>query len=197
MSWWPCSKKDSTTPPPPPPNAWQIQYSPGTPPYPETNGNGFSLDFPTAAGASLHYVVRGQSGAIGGAMEAAINLIIPDGVVLSPVGEGDIPPCKAVLYFQRRGDNMSGQGEYQFFRWWSKQSLPLTASWNGVMSVPLLVENWGSVMGVGASDAPGQFTAALADIQGVGMTFGGAYFAGHGLVASGASRIEVSAFNVG
>ena len=193
MVWWPCGGSDKTSPPPPPVSQWRILYSPGMPVEPEVIGNGFALNFPTAG--SLHYVVRGQSGSISGAFEAAINLIIPEGVVMSPVGAGDEPPCKAVFYFQRRGDDLTASKPYH--RWWSSQALPLVTSYNGVMSVPLLPENWGSVFGVNGAAAPAEFAAAMADVQGVGMTFSGKHFAGHGLVASGAARIEVSAFNVG
>ena len=191
MAWWPCGNKKSA--PPAPVNQWAILYSPGMPAAPQAVGNGFRLDFPVAG--SLHYVVRGHAGAIKGVITADIEIVVPEGVTFTPQDAGEGPPCKMTFYFQRRGDDLTASKPYH--RWFSSQNVPLVNTPAASVSIPLDPALWGSVFGKKGNEVPAEFAAALADVQGVGVTFSGKHFAGHGVTASSASHIIVSSFNVG
>lgn len=80
------------------------------------------------------------------------------------------------LHFQRNGDNWSGAGQFEPYRWWSNDQVTL-ASGDGALDVPLTRDAWVSVMNqANASD----FANAINDPCCVGFTFGGAGGKGHG-----------------
>lgn len=91
-------------------------------------------------------------------------------------------PATVRLFFQRRGDDLSGVGAFEFYRWWSTSA----AYRLGPGLVTLVgdlrdASQWTSVLGRnGAANEP-MFRAALADLGSVGFTFGGGCFYGHGV----------------
>jgi hypothetical protein len=93
------------------------------------------------------------------------------------------PPCLTV-FFQRRGDDWSGTGEFEFYRWYSAAFFPLEGEHE--VSVPLVADQWIGVMG--RSD-PQAFAAAVADPARFGVCFGSTYLRGHGV--TGAGTIEM------
>lgn len=194
MAWCPpWGKSSSSSSPSPVINQWSILYSPGMPAAPEVVGDGFRLTFPTEG--SLHYVVRGNAGQIGGAFNFTYRIDVADGVAFNPVDPKEGPPCKFSLYFQRRGDDLTAAMPHH--RWFSRITFPLVATPAIQVSVPFEPSGWGSVFGNGGDQVPTEFAAAMADCQAVGVTFGGQYFAGHGVRASGQASITVSPFGVG
>jgi hypothetical protein len=104
------------------PNNWVFQYSPSMPAHPSAHPEGWQFSFPTQDG--VHYLVRPYSGQFNGV--AATFRIEQNGAFV------EVEPCvgskpAARLYFQRRGDNLGGQGEYEFYRWWSVPTISLDA----------------------------------------------------------------------
>lgn len=100
------------------------------------------------------------------------------------------------LYFQRRNDNWSAQGNYQYYRWYaSAQTVrPLVAGENTI--TVSLNDVWTPVLTGTSLDAPDAFAAAKADADRVGFVLGGGDGLGHGVYATGMARFTVIAFEV-
>lgn len=90
------------------------------------------------------------------------------------------PPARVRLFMQRRGDTLSGAGEYEHYRWWS-HDVALFGPGDYELSVDMRDgANWTSVFGKAGNTVQTSFDAALKDLVKVGFTFGGS-FAGHGV----------------
>lgn len=181
-----------TAAPPPPNTGWQFQYSPGMS-QPILDGQGgVYFDFPAQDG--VHYLVQGRTAPMSGAIRANIEVTMSPGAVLAgpPDPKNTCPPAPHFgFYFQRVGDNVTDASKRQY-RWFG----PMTTIEPGTKSivVTLTVDQWGDVFG---GHDPAGFTAALAQPQAVGFTFGHGCFAGHGLfVTGGSARFHIKSFTV-
>ena len=182
------------------PARWQIgpiiygkNFSPGMPSQPTAEGSGWSFTFPAQDG--VHYVTTPLSGSQTSRGGVTIRFSIVGRGRLVPT-QGD-PPARIRLFLQRRGDNWSGTGEYEFYRWWSVSNVVLVAG-EHQLAAPLVPDQWFSVFGKRGDHpgAAGQFAATLANLQAVGQTFGG-MFAGHGVFAiEGSSRFTLKRFDM-
>ena len=101
------------------------------------------------------------------------------------------------LFIQRQGDDMSAQGEMQYYRWWcGAGAYTLGSADNQVVTVscPLTPDAWVSVLG--AQNAT-EFQTALNNLQWAGFTFGASGGWGHGVnVTSGNAKFELLDFSV-
>lgn len=176
-------------PPKPTVTGWGFYYSPNMPQQMWDAGDGtFYFDFPTKDG--VHYVYRAGSAALGQTITMTFSL----------AGDGTLVPTQGTtpyvtLYLQRAGDNMSGAGAYEFYRFWSGAT-KLTGAGDYTVSVPLTYNIWTGVMG--RSDQNG-FAACLANLQNIGFTFGdpGAGASGHGVyVTNGTMRFTLKNFTI-
>src|SRR6266516_7600138 len=106
---------------------WNIQYSPGMPAHPIAVDSEWYFDFPapSCGGAdvcSVHYVstpVR-MSITTGGHINAVFQVTTAGAPVFNYRLKADNTcdyPAHVRFYLQRRGDDRSGQGEYEFYRW--------------------------------------------------------------------------------
>lgn len=96
-----------------------------------------------------------------------------------PCDPAEGPPCDVSLYMQKAGDN----GLQLYGRWFGKARAILGAAQEYSVSSKLVVDEWGPVGG-GLTDprAPEEgFADCLANAAVVGFTFGGEFFAGHGV----------------
>ena len=104
------------------------------------------------------------------------------------------------LYFQRKGDDLSGQGEYEYYRWWSKTAAYVLAPGNAVLTGDLTQPSqWISVYGKPGDGNVLAFREALTNIGTVGMTFGGGCFFGHGVFVdpgSGSAVFKAMSYRV-
>jgi hypothetical protein len=101
------------------------------------------------------------------------------------------------LFLQRRGDDWSGAGAREFYRWWSVGHVELTEG-ERELAARLAPDQWFSVFGKRGDQfgAAEQFTAAIADLEAVGLTFGGT-FAGHGVLAvEGPARFTLMGYQI-
>lgn len=111
--------------------------------------------------------------------------------------ESETKPCKVRLYFQRRGDTLSGAGKYEFYRWWGNAHVQILAPGSFDVTAPLDPAQWGSVLGKNGTQALSAWAAALADVGRMGFTMGGNKFAGHGVVVeSGSANFVLEAYDV-
>lgn len=186
-------------------SAWEIgpildgrSYSPGMPSAPSQDGGTWYFDFPQPdrAAGHVHYLTF-KHGSLSGKSRIVLRYRVEaePGVQFVPQ-EDPSAPSTLTLYFQRRGDNWSGAGKYETYRWWAtfRRHLPITPGTHE-LSVGL-DENWTSVMGASAASNPKGFRDAIRDAERVGFTFGGGVGAGHGVYATGPARFVVTGFEI-
>ncbi len=175
------------------PARWMFQHSPNMPVNPAVHPQGWQFKFPNSNG--VHYLVQPTSGYMNGKMWSAFR--VEKDAAAQIVEVQPCPPSPNVarvrLYFQRRGDDLTAAKE--FYRWWSVQTFALNIDTASGMSADLVPEQWSSVLGKGGGSsaaATAGFIQAKADVQAIGITFGGC-FAGHGVyVTAGSASFVVS-----
>lgn len=167
--------------------------------------SGNSFDFPTAAGPNTaNYLTT----TVNGLKPGNISMDYTVSGTGNPVFDyrtnpnntsGPGYPGTVRLFIQRAGDNMSGVGEYQQYRYWSSVTYKDLALGNFSISETLSdPSKWSDVYGKKGSDYPDRFAATVAQAQNVGVTFGGGSFYGHGVfVTGGTAKFTVRAFKNG
>lgn len=190
------------------PGAWEIgpitatrNYSVGMPLTPSAHpGGGWYFDIPyaNAEAGHVHYVTF-RHGSLAGKSRIILRyrLEMAEGVRLVPTKEQpNTAPSILTIYFQRRGDDWSGRGKYEAYRWWATFAsvIPVTAG-EHELSVPL-DGNWTAVQTSSAATNPRGFRDAIRDAERVGFTFGGGDGFGHGVYATGPARFVVTSFQV-
>jgi len=105
-------------------------------------------------------------------------------------------PSIITLFFQRSGDNWSGRGPFEAYRWYATfaSQSPITPGAH-VMIAPL-TGNWTAVEQSSARTVPAAFRDALLGADQVGLVLGGADGFGHGIFATGRARLIVTSFRV-
>jgi hypothetical protein len=171
-------------------------YSQGTPLHPRPlRGGGWQVDIPRAPG-SIHYVTF-RHGSLAGKSRIVMRYRIEaaPGVKIVPI---TVPssPSMITLYFQRRGDDWSGAGRFETYRWYASFATqsPITPG-DHVLVAPLS-GNWTAVQSSTARSAPGAFRSAVANADQVGFVLGGGDGLGHGVAATGLARLIVTDFRV-
>lgn len=158
--------------------SWSYEYSTGTYAIVSYGSDGFTFTFPPANG--VHYVTKAGS---------PFSSVTVNGRVQGSGTLTRLDTCsgnnEARIYFQRSGDNWSGSGDYQFYRWWYTRPIVLTPGTSfSLVATTADLANWGSVLGIKADAAPSQFATAVANIGRIGITFGGGCSYGHGVWAA-------------
>jgi hypothetical protein len=105
-------------------------------------------------------------------------------------------PSILALYFQREGDNWSGSGKYEAYRWYASgvKKSPIVA---GKHEIEASFEwGWTGVMTSSINSNPWGFREALEHAHRVGFVLGGGDGLGHGVRATGPARIRILSFSV-
>ncbi|HEY0164372.1 MAG TPA: hypothetical protein VGB39_03255 [Sphingomicrobium sp.] len=195
------------------PSVWEIgpvigarNYSVNMPPSPSAHPAGgwyFDIPYPNAEAGHVHYVTF-KHGSLYGKSRIVMRyrLEMGEGVRLVPAKEPATTHYQPLLtmYLQRRGDDWSGTGKYEAYRWWATfatvtpipRALP---TGEHELSVPL-DGRWTAVQTSTATTNPNGFRAALRDTERVGFTFGGGDGYGHGVYATGPARFVVTHFAI-
>jgi hypothetical protein len=185
------------------PNGWTIgpiikgrNYSVGMPLHPAPSAwGGWQIDLPRAPG-SVHYVTF-RHGSLAGKREIVMRyrVEVAPGARIVPTTDPALPSI-ITLYFQRRGDNWSGRGQFEAYRWYATfaSQMPITPG-DHVITAPL-DGVWTAVQTSTARTAPAAFRAAIADADQVGFVLGGGDGYGHGVHATGRARLIVKSFRV-
>lgn len=176
---------------------WQFQYSQGVPSAPTKAAGGWHFDFPKADG--VHYLVTGSNGLAPGMKQIVLKYEITTNdndltfeYKTAANNTCESPKANVSLYFQRKGDDLSGQGAYANYRFWSRPLLSELKAGPAELAVPLTPDNWINVWG-----QQYDLTGALSNLQAIGMTFGGGCFAGHGVyVSGGTARFTATSYQV-
>lgn len=171
------------------PAAWSFQFSPHAPqlvPF----GSGFQFSFPDQDG--VHYLVTNQRPAVPLTLLTTATIETTGAPVFdyhtNPNNTCD-SPATFRLYFQRRGDILSGQGQYEFYRWWNVRAgfAPLARGTHTLLGDLTNPADWISIYGKKGTETPEAFRDAVNDIGAMGVTFGGGCFFGHGVFVTGGS----------
>ncbi|HYW16363.1 MAG TPA: hypothetical protein VE891_09455 [Allosphingosinicella sp.] len=185
------------------PESWTIgpfvrgrNYSSGVPLHPTARrGGGWQVDLPGAPG-SVHALTF-HHGPLAGKRRIVMRYRVEAarGTRILAASDGK-SPSMITLYFQRRGDNWSGRGRFETYRWYATfaTQTPLTPG-NHVMVAPL-DGPWTAIETSKATTNPAAFRAALADTDQVGFVLGGGDGFGHGIFATGPARLIVTDFRV-
>jgi hypothetical protein len=185
------------------PSAWTIgpiirgrNYSQGMPLHPSPGpGAGWHFDIPQAPG-SVHYVTF-QHGPLTGKRRIVMRFRV-DADPSARIMPATAPqmPSIVTLYFQRSGDNWSGRGRFETYRWYATFASLTPISRGEHEIVAPLDANWTAVQTSSARTNPLAFRDALAEADQVGFVLGGGDGYGHGVFAAGRARILVTAFRV-
>ena len=163
-------------------------------PTPRRDG-GWQTDLPQRP-SGVHYVTF-RHGSLEGKSRIVMRYRIEaaPGVRIVPATAPQLPST-LTLYFQRGGDNWSGRGRFEAYRWYATfaSQSPLQAG-EHVVTAPLN-GNWTAVQTSSARSNPAAFRAAVANADQVGFVLGGGDGYGHGVYATGPARLIVTDFRV-
>jgi hypothetical protein len=185
------------------PNAWEVgpvirgrNYSQGVPLSPVRGPAGaWHIDLSRAPG-SVHYVTF-RHGSLAGKSRIVMRyrVVTAPGVRIFPI-TAPTSPSIITLYFQRNGDNWSGRGRFESYRWYATfaSQSPIVAG-EHVLVAPLNGA-WTAVEASTARNSPDAFRQAVIDADRVGFVLGGGDGYGHGVFATGPARIIVTSFRV-
>jgi hypothetical protein len=184
------------------PAAWTIgpfvrgrNYSKGVPLHPTPRrGGGWQVDLPGAPG-SIHGVTF-RHGPLSGKRRIVMRYRIEAarGAQLLAASDGRSGGI-ITLFFQRRGDNWSGRGRFETYRWYATFATQSPTPGNHVM-IASLDGPWTAIETSKATTSPAAFRAALAEADQVGFVLGGGDGFGHGIFATGPARLIVTDFRV-
>ena len=185
------------------PAAWTIgpiirgrNYSQGAPLHPAPRrGGGWQVDIPQRP-TGIHYVTF-RHGSLAGKRRIVMRYRIEAarGVRILPATAPHLPSIMT-LYFQRAGDNWTGRGRFETYRWYATfaSKMPVTP---GVHEIVAPLDGpWTAVERSTARSNPAAFRAAIAEADQVGFVLGGGDGYGHGAYATGPARLIVTEFRV-
>ncbi len=183
--------------------AWTIgpivrgrNYSRGVPLHPSPRrGGGWHIDLPRAPG-SVHYVTF-RHGSLAGKRRIVMRyrLETAPGVQLLAASDGR-SASMITLYFQRAGDNWSGRGRFEAYRWYATFATRTPVTPGEHLMVAPLDGRWTAVETSTARSNPAAFRDAVARADQVGFVLGGGDGNGHGVFAPGRARLIVTDFRV-
>jgi len=156
--------------------------------------------FPTQAShQSVNYVFT-KAPALAVAQTITLNYSVAGNATFAPPDVNEQPPATISLFFWRRGDDLSGQGDYVYYRWFCSQKALLQLGDDQTLSCPTAGAKWVSVFGEnGANSAASQagFAAALKYAAYAGASFSGKFFAGHGVwTTSGSATLTIKSYTI-
>lgn len=184
-------------------DAWVIgpiikgrNYSEGAPLHPTPRrGGGWQIDLPQRP-SGVHYVTFPH-----GSLEGKSRIVMRYRVEAAPgvrIVPATAPHMASILtlYFQRSGDNWSGRGRYETYRWYATfaSHLPIKPG-EHVITAPLN-QVWTAVQSSSARSHPAAFRDAIVEADQVGFVLGGGDGYGHGAFATGPARLIVTEFRV-
>lgn len=185
------------------PQAWTIgpiirgrNYSVNAPLHPTPRrGGGWHIDLPKAPG-SVHYVTF-RHGPLAGKRRIVMRYRIEAARGARLLASSDMrSPGMITLYFQRRGDNWSGRGRFETYRWYATFATQTPTGPGDYVIVAPLDGPWTAVETSRAPTSPAAFRQAVADADQVGFVMGGGDGFGHGVSATGPARLIVTDFRV-
>ena len=164
---------------------------------------GWFFDFPSAPG-SVHYVTAAGNMTATKSVSASIEVNATGAPTFEYALDANntcINPAQVRFLLQEKGDDLSGVGGKQYYRWWSINAAYELAPGSTTLTAQISdLSQWLSVFGERAdasAAATAGFMQAMANLGNVGFSFGGGCFYGHGVRASGGgARFAVTSYAV-
>jgi hypothetical protein len=190
----------------PPAGQWEIgpiirgkNYSVGMPlrPAPARTGWSFDFPYPNRDAGHVHYVTF-DPGTLAGKSRIVVRYRVDarSGTRFVPQEHPDLPGTVS-LFLQRRGDNWSARGLYNFYRWYAPgHSVRELAPGTGEIVVRLDDPEWVAVLGGNSGCHRQEFREALARTSSLGLVFGSTSARGHGVYSTAPARFELTEFRV-
>jgi hypothetical protein len=144
----------------------------------------------------VHYVTT-HFGSLAGRSRIVLRYLVESepNVRIVPATDPNGPSI-ITLYFQRRGDDWSGEDEFESYRWYATFASQMPISPGRHEIVAPLNANWTAVQTSSARSNPSAFLAAVSESDEVGFVLGGGTGYGHGVYATGKARIIVESFEI-
>lgn len=158
-------------------------------------GGGWHVDIPRAGG-SIGYVTFPH-----GSLQGKRRIVMRYRIEADP-GVRIVPktvptqPSMITLYFQRGGDNWTGRGPFEAYRWYATFATRSPVTPGEHVMTASLDGNWTAVQTSSARTRPAAFRDAKAQADQVGFVLGGGDGVGHGVFATGRARLVVTDFRV-
>lgn len=183
-----CSGGGGSSPPPTPPSigGWTQFYGSGV----SIDSTG-SFNIPPAPG-SVQYVAKSGSAKLG--QTVTLKFQITGSGTWGITDPTDTLPPKVTLLLWENGDPGTGQGVYETYREWCGRTV-ITTPGSYTVSCVLNPANWTGVFGQTSSAAA--FQQLLNNLYGVGFTFGGNSYSGHGVYsATGSFHFTLDSYTI-
>lgn len=188
------------SPPPPPATSWHITQSSQPPPVVSADG----FDFPLAANANTKWVSYFEL-----PFTTDISRLTSISVTYTLTGDNPVfdhstpnnvstGPAAIYVMLHRAGDNMTGQGDYAYYRWFGPilKSPPVYPLELGTHTITLPLNDllsWASL----ADQQQEWFDLTRSNMGSIGVTFGGGDFYSHGIcVTSGAAHFHLDGYSI-
>jgi hypothetical protein len=156
-----------------------------------TNG---AFTFPSRSGVAGYFYTKPPATIAQGQTVTfvySINGSTPEWGVRDPT---DVPPATMRLFMWRSGDDLSCNGVMASYRFWAQSGATLKLGDGQALTSVLDPSVWTNCYG--QHDASG-FAGALENAMGIGFTFGGQNFAGHGVyLGRGSATFKVNSYTV-
>jgi hypothetical protein len=163
-----------------------------------TRDGGLAFDFPIAGRGQIDAMTV-ATGPLAGARQITVRYRVEAARGTQFVAD-ETPgePATVSLYFQQAGDNWSGRGRYQSFRWYTPARfvMPLTPG-EHTISVRF-DEVWTNVNSQPNSNIEQRdpYASALQNTARIGLAFGSLSRRSHGVYATGPARFTLLGFEV-
>jgi hypothetical protein len=157
---------------------------------PAINGNSFA--FPNSNGTAGYFYTKINAGV---GQTVTLNYSIRgSNPVWGVTDPSDVAPASITLFLWRSGDDLSCNGALASYRMWFPLRAQLKIGDNQIISAKLDPTKWTNCY---AKSDPAGFSAALTNALGLGFTFGGQNFYGHGVdLQSGSATFTINSFTV-
>jgi hypothetical protein len=176
---------------------WKVENSKNCPPTCESStANGYpAWLFTVKDTRQPHYIMRGAGADkieneikdAGSYLEVALKI---EGADLKSVQDGG--DCFATVMMQRQGDDLSGQGKFEFYRLWAGTKRIKLIDGSFEVSIPMDRTIWTGVFGKPAGSTP--WSEMLRNLSKIGVTLGGTNDFGHGI--KGVGKIYCHKFRI-
>ena len=150
-----------------------------------------AIPFLIYADSEPHYVLL-NTGPLTGKTAITLTGKVEGAAGMVPVTDATAP-TDMCLFFQRKDDDWSGTGAFEYYRWWAGSVMMKPIADGEFTLTASLMGEWGSVSGYSSTDHPASFADALINAESVGFVLGGGSGLGHGITGTGI--ITVTGFN--
>ncbi len=187
-------------PPPPVPSSWQITHSSAVPPA-VADGFDFPVCAPNANSTWISYFELPFTTDI--SQKTSLSVTYTMTGTGGPTFDHSTPnnvstgPAAIYLMLHRAGDNLSGAGDYAYYRWFGPvlkdpPVYPLNFGTN-TLTVPFVLTDWASL----ADQQQQWFDLTRSNMGSIGVVFGGGDFYSHGVcTATGTAHFHIDGYTV-